>query len=101
MGKKFEKVPQRAMRTLRGYSWPGNVRELRNISKRAVITSEANNLRIDMPVFTEVSQHKRKTLEELERSYILEVLQSTFWKVSGQNGAAEYLGCTRESRWSV
>jgi transcriptional regulator with GAF, ATPase, and Fis domain len=97
MGKKFEKIPQRAMRALQRYSWPGNVRELENIIERAVISSEVDKLRIDMPVSFEVSQHKRKTLEELERSYILEVLQSTFWKINGPNGAADYLGIHPET----
>ena len=32
------------------------------------------------------------SLEELERKHILEVLEMTGWRVSGQNGAAELLG---------
>ncbi len=33
-----------------------------------------------------------KTLAERERSYILEALEATSWRVSGKRGAAEILG---------
>jgi transcriptional regulator with GAF, ATPase, and Fis domain len=32
------------------------------------------------------------TIEGVERSHILEVLENTGWKISGRNGAAEVLG---------
>ena len=41
------------------------------------------------------------TLEAIERQHILEILEKTNWRVSGQNGAAEILGLkpsTLESR---
>ena len=34
----------------------------------------------------------KKTLDEIERDYIVKVLEQTHWKVSGINGAAEILG---------
>jgi chemotaxis protein methyltransferase CheR len=39
----------------------------------------------------------RKTLNEVERDYIVRVLEQTNWKVSGQNGAAEILGLDRST----
>jgi transcriptional regulator with GAF, ATPase, and Fis domain len=39
----------------------------------------------------------RRTLEDVEREYILRVLEQTGWKVSGKNGAAEILGLERST----
>jgi transcriptional regulator with GAF, ATPase, and Fis domain len=32
------------------------------------------------------------TLEEVEKKHIINILQSTGWRVRGKNGAAEFLG---------
>ena len=39
----------------------------------------------------------KKTLNEVERDYIVRVLEQTHWKVSGQNGAVEILGLDRNT----
>jgi transcriptional regulator with GAF, ATPase, and Fis domain len=42
-----------------------------------------------------------RTLEALERDYIIKVLETTNWKIRGKNGAAQILGMqptTLESR---
>ena len=39
----------------------------------------------------------QKTLNEVERDYIVRVLEQTHWKVSGKNGAAEILGLDRST----
>jgi len=39
----------------------------------------------------------KNTLNEVERDYIVRVLEQTHWKVSGQNGAAELLGLDRST----
>jgi chemotaxis protein methyltransferase CheR len=39
----------------------------------------------------------KKTLNEVERDYIVRVLEQTNWKVSGPNGAAEILGLDRST----
>jgi chemotaxis protein methyltransferase CheR len=38
-----------------------------------------------------------KSLAEMERNYILEVLEETNWKVSGKNSAADVLGLKRST----
>jgi DNA-binding NtrC family response regulator len=81
------------------YSWPGNVRELENIIERAVILSESDEIGLqDLPekvVRGEAAKGKLvierpdMTLEELEREYILKVLQYTGWQ---KKRASEILG---------
>ena len=77
------------------YDWTGNVRELENIIERAIIVSPTKNLNLkDSFSGAKVNGNKRvyQSLEEMERDYILEVLESTNWRVSGPKGAAKILG---------
>ncbi len=92
LGKQIETIPQTAMNALQQYSWPGNVRELENVIERAVIISPDNTLRIELPQEQVLAADTGKTLQEVEREYILHVLQSRGWRVSGPKGAAVVLG---------
>ena len=99
LGKTIEMIPESVMNALQNYHWPGNIRELENVLERAVINSSGPNLRL----MDELKKpHKefttaRKTLEEVERDYLVKVLEQTQWKVSGKNGAAEILGLDRST----
>ena len=93
-GKRIDTVPQAAIDALRAYGWPGNVRELENVIERAVILSKGRQLELGQwlvrprttPQGTEIT-----SLAEMERRYILEVLEVTGWRVSGARGAATLL----------
>ncbi len=92
-------VSKEAMEILMKYDWPGNVRELENVMERALIldeggviepedlpdkirfgTSHRGSLVIDSPTLT---------LEELEKEYILKVLNYTRWQ---KKKASDILG---------
>ena len=95
LGKKIEKLPERMMTALQRYSWPGNVRELEHVIERAVILSEGSELEpIDWltPSANKGASGKPLTLEEMERQHILDILDQTNWRVSGDKGAAAILG---------
>ena len=95
IGKKIESIPQKVMEVLQAYHWPGNVRELENILERAVIISTGKQLKLeDWLPKTGISSKAphNSTMEELEREHILEVLELTHWRVSGEKGAAKILG---------
>ena len=93
--KNIERIPQPTIDALLAYSWPGNIRELENLIERAVIMCQSTQLEpgkwLPAPGGAPV-ESRIPTLEELEREHILEVLQMTSWRVSGEKGAAKLLG---------
>jgi formate hydrogenlyase transcriptional activator len=100
MKKPVERIPERIMSALVGYSWPGNIRELQNLIERAVTLSRGPVLEIpvaelktspnSLPPTTNGS-----TLESVEREHILKVLHESNWVVGGPSGAAARLGLNR------
>jgi len=99
LGKTIEIIPENVMAALQDYHWPGNIRELENVLERAVINSSGPKLRLVDELkkpFKDVSTSK-KTLEAVERDYIIQVLKQTNWKVSGKDSAAEILDLDRST----
>jgi len=101
-GRSIDEIPAEVMRRLRAYDWPGNVRELQNVIERAVLTTTDRVLRLAEPLRSEPnataatrengSEAPDMTLDEVERRYIVRVLEVTGGQISGAGGAAEILG---------
>jgi len=93
LGKPVERIPREVMEALQRYPWPGNVRELRNVIERAIILGDSSTLRLPPgPVGNQSTQNNPLTLEAMDRSHILKVLERTHWRIRGAGGAAEILG---------
>jgi DNA-binding NtrC family response regulator len=93
LGANSIEISENQLKLLKDYAWPGNVREMENIMERAVILSSGKKLMLD-PSFFIPSKSTRlefKSLEEFERDYILQVLESVNWAISGEKGAAQLL----------
>ena len=88
-----------ALEALKGYGWPGNVRELENFVQRLVVMGNGQTIEVaDLPAAMRFrlnpGQRLRRTLAEVERSYIEDVLAS----VSGnKTKAAELLDIDRKT----
>jgi len=98
MQRPIQTIPCEAMQTLTEHDWPGNVRELQNVVERAVILSEDGILRVprlERKRDLEGSHSGGNTLNEMERDYILEVLDETEGIIGGVSGAARRLGLPR------
>ena len=93
---------------LQAYDWPGNVRELEHTIQRAVTVCQGSRIALEdlgsyRPrikgaaldlVWTSLSGSQGReivSLDEFERLYLLEVLETTNWKVKGPEGAAARL----------
>ena len=95
-GKTITSISPQAMQKLQEHSWPGNVRELANVIERAVIYTQGTALNV-VDVFEQSKETAAdalalKSLEEVEREYILHVLEHTSWRIEGARGAAKLLG---------
>ena len=85
-----------ALAALLAFSYPGNVRQLRNIIERVIVMSTGPEINEeDLPRFVRQGTGRPlMTLEDMERSYIAEVLDATRGKKSK---AAEILGISRKT----
>jgi transcriptional regulator with GAF, ATPase, and Fis domain len=97
MGKKITHVPDPVMDALSAYNWPGNIRELENLIERAMILSPGADLEYGdwLPVVkthNHIGESMLQKLEDVEKQHIMEVLNKLNWKVSGEKGAAKFLG---------
>jgi DNA-binding NtrC family response regulator len=81
-----KRISRNAMEALANYDWPGNVRELENAIERAFILSGEEIDIDDLPPKIRKSSERsfrtrdnegfRPTLEEMERRYLIEILNS-------------------------
>ena len=99
LGKVIKMVPTGVMDELQQYRWPGNIRELENVLERAVINSSGPKLHLadDLKKTNKDGIRANQTLADMERNYIVQVLEQTHWKVSGKNSAADILGLDRST----
>lgn len=77
-----KEVSTAAKELFNNYDWPGNVRELEHVIERALILSgdqiDVNDLPVKLTgnTFSAAGDDKFKSLDQVEREYILEVLES-------------------------
>jgi len=95
-GKTITSISPQAMQKLQEHSWPGNVRELANVIERATIYTQGTVLNLvdvfEQPRETATDSLAMKSLEEVEREYIMHILEHTSWRIEGPRGAAKLLG---------
>ena len=91
IGKSMLKIRKKTLRHLMNHPWPGNIRELRHTIESAVISSQGNYLQLDLPDTSTEKKIKPKTLRDLEHDHIVQVLETTRWKIHGPGGAASIL----------
>lgn len=102
LGRKDIEITPSAMKALGSYTWPGNIRELRNVLERAVLLSEGRPISPKQLQFVgeeiAVGQPKHnKSMEEIEREHIRQILRQENWKVKE---AAKCLGMSKSSLYN-
>jgi chemotaxis protein methyltransferase CheR len=91
MGKRVAEIPKRTMQLLQNYPWPGNVRELKHAIESALINAQGKKLNFELPKISDSSLKDFKSLEEMERDYILRILKAKNWRIGGEDGASSIL----------
>ncbi|MGX5856580.1 sigma-54-dependent Fis family transcriptional regulator [Dyadobacter jiangsuensis] len=95
-GRKVTGISPKVIQELQAYPWPGNVRELEHLIERSVLLSNDVVIREihlpkQQPEDKTLPVLPTQTLSEVERAYIIEVLKQFQGKISGPDGAAEFL----------
>ncbi|OQP45395.1 hypothetical protein A4D02_33465 [Niastella koreensis] len=93
-GRSDMEISASALQDLMAYHWPGNIRELEHLIERSILLTTDNHItRIDLPAGSEQSKNasRIRTLEEVERDYLLAILKKCKGKVAGADGAARLL----------
>ena len=102
MHKRITAISADFMAALVRHLWPGNVRELQNFIERSVILSTGAVLNGSLAELTYKPKSSAPiTLEEAERSHILQTLLRAEGIVGGPNGAAARLGLKRTTLISM
>jgi DNA-binding NtrC family response regulator len=105
-GKQVELTPA-AVDALASYHWPGNVRELENLIERMVVFSRGSRIDIGdlpptvtprAPVLEKRLFDDLPTLEEIERRYLLHVLEQVG---NNRTRAAEVMGIDRRTLYRM
>jgi two-component system, NtrC family, response regulator HydG len=93
MNKKITRISPAAVNVLERYQWPGNIRELENAIERAMVVGQEPELREqDFALRMPMPEHAARTLEDIEKAHILEVLEEC---KGNQTVAAEVLDIDR------
>ena len=103
LNKEIKAITKGALDSLELYAFPGNVREMENIIQRAVIICKSDVITAEDIVLQSgggrgvvgrkfIKNGAYVSLDQVEREYILQVLEKTHWKIRGEGGAAQILG---------
>ncbi len=98
--KPIKKISREAIDDMMLYEWPGNVRELENAVERAVVIGKsATIMPQDLPIFCheECQPRKRRSLREVEKAHIFEILKESQWNISM---SSQILGIDRSTLYS-
>ena len=96
-GRKVTSISNKVIQELKSYLWPGNVRELEHLIERSILLNQGNSLKeIQLPRSRNGGENERsiisnKTLQQSERSYIIEILKRCSGKIAGKGSASELL----------
>ncbi|RLB78621.1 MAG: sigma-54-dependent Fis family transcriptional regulator, partial [Deltaproteobacteria bacterium] len=98
--KNIDKISREAMDEMMLYEWPGNVRELENAIERAMVVAKGRSILPEhLPIFSPEhrASPKGKSLQEMEKAHILEILEETGWNIKK---SAEILEIDRSTLYS-
>jgi two-component system response regulator AtoC len=105
LGKPVDSISPEVVKTLVDYDFPGNVRELEHIIERAVILADGKTIepkhlpirfREELKPIKPMEFKNFSTLAELEKRYIVEVLEAN---KGNKSKTSEILGISRAALW--
>jgi DNA-binding NtrC family response regulator len=76
-------IDSSAVKRLKEFNFPGNVRELENMIERAIVVGSGKKITLrDLPLEKSVISNSTESLEDLEKTHILQILNKYNWNIS-------------------
>jgi len=76
-------IDSAALKRLEEFNFPGNVRELENMIERAIVVGNGKRISLkDLPLEKTILSNSIESLEDLENTHILQILNKYSWNIS-------------------
>jgi DNA-binding NtrC family response regulator len=76
-------IDSAALKRLEEFNFPGNVRELENMIERAIVVGNGKRISLkDLPLEKNILSNSIESLEDLEHTHILQILNKYNWNIS-------------------
>ena len=83
MNKPAISIEPAALKRIMGYQFPGNIRELENMIERAIVVGSGKKIMLkDLPLGKDIIDNGVESLEDFERTFILQILNKYSWNIS-------------------
>ena len=83
MNKPPVSIDTAALKRIMGYPFPGNIRELENMIERAIVVGNGKKIFIkDLPLAKDVVDSNIESLDDFEKTFILQILNKYSWNIS-------------------
>lgn len=83
MNKPVVDIDPHAMKRMEEYSFPGNIRELENMIERALVIGNGKKIQLkDLPIAGHEIGTSVESLEDFEKTFILQILNKYNWNIS-------------------
>jgi DNA-binding NtrC family response regulator len=76
-------IDSSALKRLEEFNFPGNVRELENMIERAIVVGNGRKISLkDLPLEKSIINNSIESLDDLEKTHILQILNKYNWNIS-------------------
>lgn len=83
MNKPSVAIDTQALKRLEEYPFPGNIRELENMIERALVIGNGKRIQLkDLPIAAHEVSSSVESLDEFEKTFILQILNKYDWNIS-------------------
>lgn len=83
MNKPPATIDSAAMKRIQEFNFPGNIRELENLIERAIVVGNGKRISLkDLPMEKAMVTSSNESLEDVEKAYVLQILNKYEWNIS-------------------
>jgi len=83
MNKPSATIDSSALKRIQEFNFPGNIRELENMIERAIVVGNGKKISLrDLPLEKAMLTTTAESLEDVEKAYVLQILNKYNWNIS-------------------